>query len=62
MSEAVKDLDALGWFGKKNGKAIVIRYQSVDGTIGYRYKGKTALRNTSRKSFLKRFTQFTTPQ
>lgn len=54
----ISELLVLGWYQKANGKEVAIHWQSVNGDIGYRYKGTKQIRHTSRASFLKRFANY----
>lgn len=54
----ISELLACGWYQRANGKEVAIHYQSVNGDIGYRYKGTRQIRNTSRASFLRRFANY----
>lgn len=61
MSAALPhDLPLLGWSNRTTGKPIVVKWQSADGRVAYRYKGSRRICETTRASFDRRFQRSST--
>jgi hypothetical protein len=50
-------LPQVGWSHRKTGKSAVVRCESADGTVWYRYKGARRQYGTPRAKFLAAFTR-----